>query len=418
MTPKANLFPARGSNGRAVNRRGFLAGTAVLAAGAVVLRSPDRSTAVAPAAGAKTYRAAVIGHTGRGDYGHGLDVVWADVHGVELVAVADADPQGLAAAAKRLKVSKAYPDYRRMLDEVKPDLVSIATRWVDQHHDMLLAAVERGVRGVYMEKPLCRTLAEADAMIAACQKHNVKAAIAFQTRYSPKLPVIAELIRSGKIGQPMEFRARGKEDSRGGAEDLWVLGPHLMNLIELFGGKPLWCFGSVCEKGRPIRREDVKPGSEGASLLAGDEVHAMYRLASGAAAYFDSVRNAGGGPRFALWICGSKGIIEVTTNYLPQVFLLPDASWSVPRGKNKKWLAVTSAGLDKPEPIKDGTPHRGNVEAVQDLIASIEKDRKPLAGITDARTTLEMIVAVFESQRLGRPATFPLQNRNDPLAML
>jgi predicted dehydrogenase len=413
MTPKANRVPARGCNGRAVNRRGFLAGTAALAASAAL-----PALVRGAGAGAKTYRAAVIGHTGRGDYGHGLDVVWADVAGVELVSVADADPKGLAAAAKRLKVSKAYPDYRRMLDEVKPDLVSIATRWVDQHHDILLASVERGVRGIYTEKPLCRTLAEADAMIAACRKHHVKVAIAFQTRYSPKLPVIAELIRSEKIGQVLEFRARGKEDSRGGAEDLWVLGPHLMNLIELFGGKPLWCFGSVCENGRPIRREDVKPGSEGIGLLAGDEIHAMYRLASGAAAYFDSVRNAGGGPRFALWICGSKGIIELTTNYMPGAFLLPDASWSVPRGKNKKWLPITSAGLDKPEPIKDGTPHRGNVEAVKDLIEAIEKDRKPLAAIADARTTLEMIAAVFESQRLGKPASFPLQNRADPLGML
>ena len=413
MTSKTSRFSVRRCNGRALTRRGFLANSAALAASAAM---PAVVRGAAP--GAKTYRAAVIGHTGRGDYGHGLDVVWADVHGVELVAVADASEKGLADAAKRLKVSKAYPDYRRMLDEVKPDLVSIAPRWVDQHHDMLLAAVQRGVRGVYMEKPLCRTLAEADAMVAACQKHNVKVAIAFQTRYSPKLPVIAELIRAGTIGQLVEFRARGKEDNRGGAEDLWVLGPHLMNLIELYGAKPLWCFGSVCEQGRPIRREDVKPGSEGASLLAGDEVHAMYRLASGAAAYFDSVRKAGGGPRFALWICGSKGIIELTTNYMPGAFLLPDASWSVPRGKNRKWLPITSAGLDKPEPIKDGTPHRGNVEAVKDLIASIEKDRKPLADIADARTALEMVVAVFESQRLGKPATFPLQNRSDPLARL
>ncbi len=398
---------------RPLDRRTFLAGSAALAATALA-----PAVVSAAAAGGKKYRAAVIGHTGRGDYGHGLDVVWADVPGVELVAVADADEKGLAEAAKRLKSPKQYADYRRMLDEVKPDLVSIATRWVDQHHDMLLAAVEAGVRGVYMEKPLCRTLAEADRMITACQKHKVKVAIAFQTRYSPKLPVIAELIRSGKIGNVLEFRARGKEDPRGGAEDLWVLGPHLMNLIDHFGGKPQWCFASVLEKGRAIRKEDVKPGAEGIGLLAGDEVHAMYRMAGGAAAYFDSVRNAGGGPRFGLWICGSKGIIELGTNYMPPAFLLPDTSWSVPRGKNKKWLPVTSAGLDKPEPLKDGTPHHGNIEAVKDLIDAVEKDRKPLADITGARTAMEMIVGVFESQRQGGPVTLPLKNRTDPLAAL
>ena len=153
-----------------MHRRGFLAKTATLAATAVAAAAVVR----AAEGGVKRYRVAVIGHTGRGDYGHSLDVVWADVPGVELVAVADADPQGLAAAAKTLQVAKAYADYRRMLEEVKPDLVTIATRWVDQHHDMLLAAAERNIRGVYMDKPLARTLAEADAMIAACQKHKMQ----------------------------------------------------------------------------------------------------------------------------------------------------------------------------------------------------------------------------------------------------
>jgi len=59
------------------------------------------------------YRAAVIGRTGRGDYGHGLDVAMASQPKLTLVAVADEDPKGLAAAARRLKVDKTYADYPR-----------------------------------------------------------------------------------------------------------------------------------------------------------------------------------------------------------------------------------------------------------------------------------------------------------------
>ena len=44
------------------------------------------------------YRAAIIGHTGQGNYGHGLDMVYARMPEVEVVAVADPDPKGLAAA--------------------------------------------------------------------------------------------------------------------------------------------------------------------------------------------------------------------------------------------------------------------------------------------------------------------------------
>jgi len=77
-----------------------------------------------------------------------------------------------------------------MLDELKPDLVSIGVQYVDRHRDMVVAAAERCARGVYIEKPLCRTLKEADQMVAACRKHHVKPAMAFQSLYFPKLKVI------------------------------------------------------------------------------------------------------------------------------------------------------------------------------------------------------------------------------------
>src|SRR5690606_27797469 len=105
------------------------------------------------AAGANNrLRAAVIGRTGHGDYGHGLDQVWLKVPEVQLVAVADDNTKGLSDAASRLKVKQAYSDYREMLDKVKPDIVSIAPRWLDKHYEMALACAERGIH-IYMEKP-------------------------------------------------------------------------------------------------------------------------------------------------------------------------------------------------------------------------------------------------------------------------
>ena len=75
---------------------------------------------------AKTYRVAVIGRTGKGNYGHGLDVVWKELDNVEIVAVADPDEKGRAAAAKRLGAKNAYADYRTMLEKEKPQIVSVA----------------------------------------------------------------------------------------------------------------------------------------------------------------------------------------------------------------------------------------------------------------------------------------------------
>ena len=405
------------------SRRTFLGAAAAAVATAATSRAAQK-----PAPAPKPYRVGVIGHTGRGNYGHGLDTVWREVPGTQVVAVADGDPKGLDAAVKRLKAPKGYADYRKMLDAEKPDLVSVCPRHLDQHRDMVLAAAAAGVRGIYLEKPMCRTLAEADDMLAACEEGNVKLVMAHQTRYSPRLEVVRQLIKSGRIGRVIEFRGRGKEDRRGGGEDLWVLGTHVLNLVHTLGGDPRWCFATVQQDGRPVRKADVRPGPEGIGPLAGDEVHAMYRLAGGATAYFDSVRGAGGRPsRFGLWIHGSKGIIELHTGYLPDAHLLEHSSWSPGRTK-ARWLPITSAGVDKPEPLKGHHLHAGNVLAVKDLIAAIERDRQSRAtsrrfGTSgrmahEARAATEMIVAVFESHRLGRPVAFPLKNRQNPLAML
>ena len=362
-----------------------------------------------------TLRVAVIGHTGKGNYGHGLDQVWLAVPGCELVAVADADEQGRSEALQRLQVSKGYADYRKMLDEVKPDIVSIAPRWLDQHRDMVLAAAERGVH-IYLEKPMCRTLGEADEMVAACEKHHVKLAIAFQTRYSPKLQAVRDLIYDGQLGNVLELRGRGKEDARGGGEDLWVLGSHVMNLMHQFGGEPEWCFATVLQNGRPITRKDVQSGAEGIGPLAGDTVEAMYGMPDGVTAYFASHRNATGN-RFGLQIYGSKGIVEILTGYLPQVHFLDDPSWS-PGRSMKTWLPVSSAGVGQPEPLEDGGLPAGNIAACKDLISAILEDRQPEANVFEGRLTVAMIASVFESQRLGHPVTFPLQNRENPLSLM
>lgn len=364
------------------------------------------------------YRVAVIGRTNKGNYGHGIDTVWLEFPQTQIVAVADDDPAGLAAAAKRLKTERAFADYREMLDQMKPDIVAICPRWLDKHKELVLAAADRGCH-VYMEKPMCRTLAEADAMVAACESKHVKLAMAHQTRYSPKIQVVRDLIDSGKLGRVLEYRGRGKEDGRrGGGEDLWVLGSHVMDLIRNFGDDPEWCFGNVMQQGRNVRKSDVAEGAEGIGPLAGDSLRAMFGMPDGSTAYFASTRGASGSPsRFGLQIYGSQGVVEILTGHLPSVKFLPDPSWS-PGRSGKRWLDVSSAGVDVAEPMKDGGLHGGNVLAVKDLLAAIEDDRQPESSVYEARGATEMIISIFESHRVGGPVKLPLKNRENPLTML
>jgi predicted dehydrogenase len=394
-----------------MKRREFIRNTAVgfgvLAAG---------WNGISKAKGPK-YRTAVIGRTGRGNYGHGLDVVWNDIEQVEVAAVADENPKGRAAAAKRLKVSKAYADYREMLEKERPDIVSVAPRWLDCHRDMVLACAEHGCH-VFLEKPMCQSLEQADEMIAALEKQNLKLAIAHQTRYSPTLQHVQKIIADGRLGDILELRGRGKEDRRGGGEDLMVLGTHVMDLMRFFAGDVQWCFAQLRDRGKPVTKNQVREGAEGIGPLAGDEIHAMYHFGGTTTGYFSTQRARDGiAKRFGLQMYGSKGILTMTMGALPEVWFVEDASWQPGRSK-AKWKQITSAGIGKPESLTDTNHSFGNRLIALDLIRAIETNTQPKGSAYDGRAALEMILAVYESHRLNTPVGLPLKNRNHPLSLL
>lgn len=365
-------------------------------------------------------RVGVIGHTGRGDYGHGLNTMWLDLPETEVVGVADPDATGLAANLRKLGVTAGFADYRQMLRETKPEIVAIGMRHVDQHHEVTLAAIQAGVRGIYIEKPFCRTPAEADEIVAACEQRNVKLAVAHRNRYHPVLPVIARLTKEGAIGRVIEMRARGKEDPRGGSLDLYVLGSHLLNLINYFGGQPRVCTGTVLQDGQPVTKADVKEGAEGIGPLAGNEIHARFEMENGIPAFFDSVQNAGTKQAgFGLQIIGPQGVIDLRVDQDPVAHLVAGNPFQ-PTKEPRTWTPISTAGVGQPEPITGLNKQvMGHLLGGRDLIAAIRTDRQPLCNGLEARTTIEMIAAIFESHKQnGGRVTFPLKSRGNPLASL
>jgi predicted dehydrogenase len=367
---------------------------------------------------AKKYRVGIIGATGRGDYGHAVDAAFRKVESVEIVAVADTNETGREAAQKRTGAKNAYADYRDMLAKEKPDIVGVCPRWIDQHHDMLIAAAEAGCH-IYMEKPFCRTLKECDAVIKALDMRHLKLGIAHISQYSPVLATVLKVIADGTIGDILEIRGRGKEDARGGAEDLWVLGSHVFGLMRSFaGGSATSCYATVAQQGQPVAKSHVKEGPEGVGLLAGDHVQATYAFPKAITGFFASRKGMAGKPtRFAVQVFGSKGVIELESGYLVKADLLRDSSWS-PGRSGAKWEKITSAGIDKPEPRTDGSYEGGHVAAITDLIEAIEKDRETKCSARDCTAIIEMIAAVFESHRVSKPVELPLKTRVNPLSLL
>ena len=391
------------------SRRSFLAQSLAVASAPALLGQSRKPS----------FRVGVIGHTGRGNYGHGLDVVWNLLKETNIVAVADANAGGLAKAKSKLKTDHAYADYRDMLKKEKPEIVAVCPRHVDQRVPMITAACEAGAKGIYVEKPFARSPEEADQIAKACAQAGAKLAVAHRNRYHPVLPVLKKLLAEGLIGDVLELRGRGKEDRRGGGEDLWVLGTHVFDLFNNLAGIPLTCSAEMRQGGQPVTKKQVYKGNEGLGPLAGDEIHARWRMANGWTAYFDSVRNRGRREAaFGLQIIGNKGVVDIRNDREPLVHFMENSPWE-PAKADRKWIPVTSAGVGKPEPHDvRGTIHN-HITAARDLLAAIKEDRSPLCDLEAGRMTAEFACSVFESHRLGgQTVKMPLKTRVNPLTLL
>ena len=384
------------------NRREFLAATAAVSA---TLASPRLL-----AAEAKRYRAAIIGHTGAGDYGHGLDVVFNGRENMDIVAVADPDDTGRAKAKQRTRAQRDYRDYREMLAKEKPDLVSVAMRWSDAHHAICKAALDTGAH-LYVEKPFTTTLAEADELIALADKNNLKIAVAHQMHLAPIVQALKQKLAGGLIGDLLQLRAHGKQDNRAGGEDMVVLGTHLFDLMRLFAGDPLWCSAQILHRGREAKKEDARAAGEKIGPVLGDEIEAQFAFAKGVHGTFTSrARNRETAGHWGIEFVGSKGAIRLLADIVPRVFVRSPMSWS-DSGAKAEWLPLD---WEKPADFKPGVDG-ANARMLDDLLSSVGTNRKPACSAHDATKAIEMVMAVYHAGLSRERVTLPLKARQHPL---
>jgi len=400
-----------------INRRDFLHDSTLAGmAGLSAMALASSSTAHAQSSGGKSYRIGIIGSTGRGGYGHELDEAFEPFPNCEVVAVADDNERGRERAQKKLGLDTSFSDYRKMMDEVKPDIVCVCPNWIDQHRDMAVAAAERGVH-MYMEKPFVPTLDQADEVVAAVDSSGVKFNLALWTHFSPMLLRLKQLIDDGAIGTVLEYRARGKEDGRGGSEDLWVLGIHVLDVVRYLGGQPKWCFANMTNNGKPVTKEDIVEGNEGVGPFAGNAMTAMWGMADGSTTYFGSHREMQNNmARFALQVYGSEGILEIQEGTMPPVKYLDDPTWS-PGRSGAKWQDVSSAGIGIPEPLSGPEYRARHTLGIRDLLDAIENDREASCNAHVSRGVTEIILSAYESHRLNEPVALPLKTRVHPFTM-
>jgi len=349
----------------------------------------------------------VIGHTGRGDYGHGLEGIFSNRPNAEVVALADPDSEGRAKTAAKIGAPRSYADYREMLEKERPNLVSIAMRQSDQHHAIALAALRAGAH-IYCEKPFVSAPNESDELLAEANKRELKIAVAHTMRMMPAIVRLRQAIAEGLIGDIVEVRSFGKQDARGGGEDMMVLGSHLFDLMRLFLGDPIWCTARVLGEGRDITPADRRIVKDNVGYVAGDEVFAQFAFPKGVNATFTSdAKLRETVEHWGIEFFGGKGVARINCDIAPNVFLRRSTGWKS-EGKTDAWEPIHVSHVKSPPPQ--------NLGPVGDWLDAIAKNREPECSGRNGAWVVEMVMGVYHAALSGKRVSFPLSVRSHALS--
>lgn len=149
---------------------------------------------------------------------------------LQLVGFCDIDEERCSAAARRFGIRSYSVDYKAFIQELKPDVVSIATR-TDVRSEIVLFALEQGVLGIHAEKPLCRNLAQAKAIQRKVKATNARLSYGTTRRYMQIYRQAKEMISEGEIGEVVEIAI---DHGRG---LLFWSHPHAADLLLFFNPK-------------------------------------------------------------------------------------------------------------------------------------------------------------------------------------
>jgi UDP-N-acetyl-2-amino-2-deoxyglucuronate dehydrogenase len=308
--------------------------------------------------------------------------------------------------------AQPYTDVETMLHEERVQMVSVCTPH-PSHVDVVLLAARFGAHAL-VEKPLAPDLDGCDRAIAACSRAGVKLGVISQRRLYRPVVRMKEAIDAGKIGEPVlatlsvlgwrdqsyyeSASWRGTWEGEGGGV-LINQTPHQLDLLQWFMGPIEELYGCWDNLNHPyIPVEDTavavlrfRSGGLGNLVVSNSQKPGLYgRL---------HIHGSNGGSVGAQTEGGSSFIAGVTATVEPPI----NDIWTIPAEEH---LLPVWQAEDRAAPIDVTTPY--HTIQIADFLQAIGDDRPPLVDGAEGRKVVEMITALYRSQRDGHPIKFPL----------
>src|SRR3954463_8261755 len=245
----------------------------------------------------------------------------------ELTAVCTTRTESAEAARKAFGAKLAFTDFQEMVKSSDIDAIAVVVR-VPSHYEPTKAAIEAG-KHVYTEWPLGRTTAEAEELAALARAKGVQTAVGLQSRVSPALLYMKELIEEGFVGEVLSCHAdcmrdgalerpstrNWQRDVTLGANPLTIANGHVIDALRFVVGDFARVSCMVTTQAKQWLETDT---GKMVDVTSPDNIMVSGKLARGAVAsvHVAAVPWAGGG--FRMVIYGREGTLVATSNVSSQ----------------------------------------------------------------------------------------------------
>ena len=298
----------------------------------------------------------------------------------ELAAICDKSAEALNIAGRRHPTASLYEDYIKMLDETDVDIVNIVTP-PSSHSKIGMEAAKRG-KHVIVEKPVDISLDAADKLIGECRRNGVKLGCIFQNRFNESITAAKKAINDGILGRlnfggsyTRWWREQSYYDNRKSSGSLRADGGgalinqsvHTIDLLLNFMGPVSEVYGYIASRAH----QDIGVEDVGAAALL---------FKSGALGIIEGSTGAYPGFCTRLDINGEDGTVIIEDSRI--------VTWKM------------KDGTPAPEIVESAvTPHQ---RQIADFIEAVRCGGEPAVNGEEARKALEVVLAIYESNRTGR----------------
>ncbi|AWW32661.1 gfo/Idh/MocA family oxidoreductase [Echinicola strongylocentroti] len=311
-----------------------------------------------------------------------------ELHSTELVAVCSSSAKRAKQAEREFHV-KGYDSLEEFLAHPGLEVVCICTA-SGQHLEPTVKAAQAG-KHVLVEKPIEISIDRADAMIQACEQHQVKLGVIFQNRFNEGYLLLHAAVKSGQLGKLLMgnayikwFRDReyyqsshwkGTFSGDGGGAFI-NQGIHTVDLLLDIMGEAESVFGKVKTALYDIEGEDM------GTALVTFRNGALGNITAGTALY-------PGYPE-RLEIYGTEGSVMLEGGKI--------VAWNV-KNQASKVENPTHEASGAADPMAIG--HALHLMQIEDMVMAIQENKPPLVTGAIAKKSLEVILGIYESSKTG-----------------